>query len=163
MNKFYLMSIILVYLLSPFTSQAKELSIQDLLQLPLEELLQVRITTTSKRLETVHEAPEMVSIITAKEIDTNLRSLIKDVIEIKIWKQQEAVLLRESLGLRGKEVAMVLGYQVQTVYQIWHRWKREGIKRFENRFGPAVEHLWDNLQERWFSHRFFPSLQAFEE
>lgn len=57
--------------------------------------------------------------------------------EVRIWKQVEAIWLKESLGWSGKEIALVLGYQVQTVYSLWHRWKREGIKMFENRISPG--------------------------
>ena len=66
-----------------------------------------------------------------------LSELRKSIQEVRIWKQLEAIWLRENLGWSGKEIAMVLGYQVQTVYSLWHRWKREGIKMFENRNRPG--------------------------
>ena len=66
-----------------------------------------------------------------------LSDLRKSIQEVRIWKPVEAIWLRESLGWSGKEIAIALGYQVQTVYSLWHRWKREGIKMLENRNRPG--------------------------
>ena len=79
---------------------------------------------------------EMKRIDRANSLE-KLRKLKNQIRELKMWNQVEAVWLRESLGLSGKEIATTLGYQIQTVYQLWHRWRREGIKMFENRVSPG--------------------------
>jgi len=75
--------------------------------------------------------------IKGENILERLSELRKSIREVRIWKQVEAIWLKESLGWSGKEIAMVLGDQIQTVYSLWHRWKRDGIKRFENRISPG--------------------------
>lgn len=90
------------------------------------------------------------------QLDERLESLCKlrkQVRVVRIWKQMEAIWLRESLGLSGNEIAMTLGYQIQTVYQLWHRWKREGMKMFENRIGPGGRkhaYLSEEEERQWF-------------
>ena len=81
-----------------------------------------------------------------------LRKLKNQTRELKMWKQVEAVWLRESLDLNGKETTTILGYQIQTVYQLWCRWKRKGIKMFENRASPGRRkhaYLSEEAEREW--------------
>ena len=66
-----------------------------------------------------------------------LSELRKSIREVRLWKPLEAIWLKERMGWSGKEIAMALGYQVQTVYSLWHRWKREGLKMVEKRISPG--------------------------
>ena len=72
--------------------------------------------------------------------------------ELEMWKQMEAIWLRESLGLSGKEIATMLGYQIQTGYSLWHRWRGEGIKMFENQVGSGgrrYAYLGEKAETEW--------------
>ena len=79
---------------------------------------------------------QMKPIQVEKSLD-KLSDLRKSIREVRSWKPLEAIGLKESLGWSGKEIAMVLGYQRQTVSSRWHRWKREGLKMFEKRIRPG--------------------------
>lgn len=48
--------------------QAQELPMKDLLDLSLEELMQVKVTTVSRTEENLNDAPGVMTVITAKEI-----------------------------------------------------------------------------------------------
>ena len=94
---------------------------------------------------------EMKRIDRANSLE-KLRKLKNQIRELKMWNQVEAVWLRESLGLSGKEIATTLGYQIQTVYPLWHRWRREGIKMFENRVSPGGRkhaYLSEEAEREW--------------
>jgi outer membrane receptor protein involved in Fe transport len=54
----------------PAQEQAPELSVEDLRELSLEELLEVQVVTASKQSESLSTAPAIVSVITADEIAT---------------------------------------------------------------------------------------------
>jgi len=61
----------------------------------------------------------------------------KEVKDTHQWRQLEALWLREKLRKKGKEVAEILHYRVQTVHYLWHRWLREGEGMLRDRQGPG--------------------------
>lgn len=67
LNVYFIYGLCFLY---PLGVQAEDriLSIEELIDLPLEELMQVKIITVSKSEETLNNAPGVISVITAKEI-----------------------------------------------------------------------------------------------
>jgi len=77
----------LIYLLlSAGTLRSQEVDIESLYKLPLEELLKVRVTTSSKFEESLHDAHASISIITSQQISqfgaNNLFELLERVVSV---------------------------------------------------------------------------------
>jgi len=68
-------------LLSSHVAQAQNMLIEDLLDLSLEKLMQVRITTISKTEEALSRSPGVMTVITAKEIAQFGANSLYEVIE----------------------------------------------------------------------------------
>ncbi len=58
-----------------------DLSADDLYGLSLEELMNIRVSVVSKEAESINEAPGIVSVVTAKEIESFGASTLRDVLE----------------------------------------------------------------------------------
>lgn len=61
----------------------------------------------------------------------------REVKDIKQWRQIEAIWLREKLSMSGPHVAEALGYRLQTVHLLWHRWLKLGITLFKDKKRPG--------------------------
>ncbi|MDY6987913.1 MAG: TonB-dependent receptor [Thermodesulfobacteriota bacterium] len=72
---------LLVFQGSVFAAEKGEVLDLDLLDMSLEELLEIEVTTASKRAEKVHDAPGIVTVITAKEIEQFGAVNLMDVLE----------------------------------------------------------------------------------
>jgi outer membrane receptor for ferrienterochelin and colicins len=59
----------IVFLLYPGYVVSQELSFKDLLQMPLEELLNISVNSASKKPETISEIPASVVVITRRDIE----------------------------------------------------------------------------------------------
>jgi outer membrane receptor for ferrienterochelin and colicin len=78
--------------------------IDSLYTLSLEELLNIRIITASKTEETVQEAPAVISVITAKEIESYGGSNLVEVLDraTSIYMTGTFVMTNNLIGLRGQ-------------------------------------------------------------
>ena len=131
------------------TSQLFAQTTQDLLEMSLEELLNVRITTASRSARSIRELPSTVHIITREEILNNnystLVDALKDILGVKVsqpgtgthgekylmrglWGNNYAKILVNGIPIRPSAVdGMPIGEQINM----------GNIERIEVVYGPA--------------------------
>jgi outer membrane receptor for ferrienterochelin and colicins len=68
-------------LLAQERTEKKEVSDEQLYDMSLEELLHVKVTTASKSEERVHDAPAVVSVVTAQEIESYGAANLAEVLD----------------------------------------------------------------------------------
>ena len=147
-HKSFVQSFVLVFSLI-LTSQLLAQTTEDLLEMSLEELLNIEITTASRSARSIKELPSTIHIITREEILNNnystLVDALKDILGVKVSQpgngtHGEKYLMR---GLFGNNYAKILvnGIPIRPSavdgMPIGEQINMKNIERIEVVYGPA--------------------------
>lgn len=149
MKKLFTLIVVMATLFIPFSNVYSQDNSDNYLEMSLEELLNVQITTASKSSQSISQAPATIFVITADQIKTrgytNLEEALEDIPGIEV--QRKAVTETSNhfsfRGISGNDKFVVLldGIRVSSIvgtpHAISNNYSVANAKRIEVILGPA--------------------------